>query len=155
MLGLPGALFVVVFVSLAGASLTMRIPRLVEVTEGEVPATFTYHGTGTYLIGDGDQVVVIDPGPDLPSHQQALEAALQGQQVAAILVTHCHSDHSPSAAWSPAAWRAPAMTSSSSNASPAPDSTPATPTASSTWPSTTAASPGSSSPRRSRPPPRV
>lgn len=45
-LGLPGALFVVVFVTLAGASLTMRIPRWVEVTEGEVPATLTYHGTG-------------------------------------------------------------------------------------------------------------
>ena len=44
-LGLPGALFVVVFVTLAGASLTMRMPRWVEVTEGEVPATFTYHGT--------------------------------------------------------------------------------------------------------------
>ncbi|MCX2928699.1 MFS transporter [Mycobacterium sp. CVI_P3] len=41
---LPGALFVVVFVSLAGASLSMRIPRWVEVTEGEVPATLTYHG---------------------------------------------------------------------------------------------------------------
>ncbi len=41
--GLPGALFVVVFVTLAGASLTMRIPRWVEVTEGEVPATLTYH----------------------------------------------------------------------------------------------------------------
>ena len=43
---LPGALFVVVFVTLAGASLTMRIPRWVEVTEGEVPATLTYHGRG-------------------------------------------------------------------------------------------------------------
>lgn len=41
---LPGALFIVVFVTLAGASLTMRIPRWVEVTEGEVPATLTYHG---------------------------------------------------------------------------------------------------------------
>jgi glyoxylase-like metal-dependent hydrolase (beta-lactamase superfamily II) len=63
------------------------------------PSKFTYHGTGTYLIGSGDHVVVIDPGPDLPSHQQALEAALHGEQVTAILVTHCHSDHSPSAAW--------------------------------------------------------
>ncbi len=41
---LPGALFLVVFVTLAGASLTMRIPRWVEVTEGEVPTTLTYHG---------------------------------------------------------------------------------------------------------------
>jgi len=46
LLDLPGALFVVVFVTLAGASLTMRIPRWVEVTEGEVPATLTYHGHG-------------------------------------------------------------------------------------------------------------
>ncbi len=44
LLALPGALFVVVFVTVAGASLTMRIPRWVEVTEGEVPATFSYHG---------------------------------------------------------------------------------------------------------------
>ncbi|MCB0923706.1 MAG: MFS transporter [Mycobacterium sp.] len=44
LLDLPGALFVVVFVTIAGASLTMRIPRWVEVTEGEVPATLTYHG---------------------------------------------------------------------------------------------------------------
>ncbi|MGI9124463.1 MAG: MFS transporter [Mycobacterium sp.] len=43
---LPGALFVAVFVTLAGASLTMRIPRWVEVTEGEVPTTLTYHGHG-------------------------------------------------------------------------------------------------------------
>ncbi len=46
LLELPGALFVVVFVTLAGASLTMRIPKWVEVTEGEVPATLTYHGHG-------------------------------------------------------------------------------------------------------------
>lgn len=46
LLGLPGALFVVVFVTLAGASLTMRIPKWVEVTEGEVPTTLSYHGHG-------------------------------------------------------------------------------------------------------------
>ncbi|MGY4710997.1 MFS transporter [Mycolicibacterium sp. CBM1] len=48
---LPGALFVVVFVTLAGASLSMRIPRWVEVTEGEVPATLTYHGRSGPLGG--------------------------------------------------------------------------------------------------------
>ncbi len=42
--GLPGALFVVVFVTIAGASLAMRIPRWVEVTEGEIPTTLSYHG---------------------------------------------------------------------------------------------------------------
>jgi hypothetical protein len=44
--GLPGALFVVVFITMAGASLAMRIPRWVEVTEGEVPTTLSYHGGG-------------------------------------------------------------------------------------------------------------
>ncbi|MEK0633545.1 MFS transporter [Mycobacterium ulcerans] len=40
---LPGALFVVVAVTVAGALLSMRIPRWVEVTAGEVPATLSYH----------------------------------------------------------------------------------------------------------------
>src|SRR5690349_14781471 len=39
---LPGALFVVVAVTVAGALLSMRIPRWVEVTAGEVPATLSY-----------------------------------------------------------------------------------------------------------------
>jgi MFS family permease len=41
---LPGALYVVAAVSAAGAVLSMRIPRWVEVTEGEVPTTLSYHG---------------------------------------------------------------------------------------------------------------
>ncbi|WP_197518717.1 MFS transporter [Mycobacterium sp. ACS1612] len=41
---LPGALYVVVAVTLVGAALSMRIPKWVEVTEGEVPATLSYHG---------------------------------------------------------------------------------------------------------------
>ena len=44
LLQMPGALYVVVAVSVAGAALAMRIPRWVEVTEGEVPATLSYHG---------------------------------------------------------------------------------------------------------------
>jgi hypothetical protein len=39
---LPGALFVVIAVTIAGALLSMRIPRWVEVTAGEVPATLSY-----------------------------------------------------------------------------------------------------------------
>jgi len=39
---LPGALFVVVGVTIAGAMLSMRIPRWVEVTTGEVPAILSY-----------------------------------------------------------------------------------------------------------------
>ncbi|MDG4665654.1 MFS transporter [Mycobacterium sp. 236(2023)] len=41
---MPGALYIVVAVTIAGAVLAMRIPKWVEVTEGEVPATLHYHG---------------------------------------------------------------------------------------------------------------
>jgi glyoxylase-like metal-dependent hydrolase (beta-lactamase superfamily II) len=58
------------------------------------PSAFTYYGTQTYLIGV-DEVAVIDPGPDLPEHVDALEAAIAGRPVAAIVCTHTHRDHSP------------------------------------------------------------
>jgi len=64
----------------------------------ENPSKFTYRGTGTYIVGRGE-VAVIDPGPDLPAHRDALAAALAGERVVAIAVTHCHRDHSPLAAW--------------------------------------------------------
>ncbi|QZT62089.1 MFS transporter [Mycolicibacterium austroafricanum] len=41
---MPGALYVVVAVTIGGAVLAMRIPKWVEVTAGEVPATLSYHG---------------------------------------------------------------------------------------------------------------
>jgi MFS family permease len=49
MLHLPGALYVMVAVTVAGAVLAMRIPKWVEVTEGEVPTTLTYHGPTTQI----------------------------------------------------------------------------------------------------------
>lgn len=39
---LPGALFVVAAITISGALLSMRIPRWVEVTAGEIPATLSY-----------------------------------------------------------------------------------------------------------------
>lgn len=70
------------------------------------PGPLTYLGTGTHLVGRGE-VAVIDPGPDDPAHLQALLAALEGERVAAILVTHTHADHSPLAAALAAATGAP------------------------------------------------
>ena len=58
------------------------------------PSPFTYTGTQTYIIGEGE-VAVIDPGPDVPGHLDALRAALAGERVAAIACTHTHRDHSP------------------------------------------------------------
>ena len=72
------------------------------------PSKFTYHGTGTYIVGRGD-VAVIDPGPTIDAHRDALAAALDGETVRAILVTHCHADHSPLAAWLRAETGAPTV----------------------------------------------
>ncbi len=58
------------------------------------PGPFTYTGTGVYIVGT-DEVAVIDPGPALPEHQEALDAALEGERVTAVLVTHHHLDHTP------------------------------------------------------------
>ena len=60
------------------------------------PSPFTFTGTGTYVVGTGE-VAVIDPGPLDPGHLDALAAALAGETVAAILITHTHMDHSPGA----------------------------------------------------------
>jgi glyoxylase-like metal-dependent hydrolase (beta-lactamase superfamily II) len=60
------------------------------------PSAFTYYGTQSYLIGT-ERVAVIDPGPDLPEHVDALERAVAGRPVAAIMCTHTHRDHSPAA----------------------------------------------------------
>lgn len=60
------------------------------------PGPFTFKGTGVYIVGEND-VAVIDPGPDIPQHIDALKRALDGRRVTHILVTHTHSDHSPAA----------------------------------------------------------
>jgi glyoxylase-like metal-dependent hydrolase (beta-lactamase superfamily II) len=59
-------------------------------------SAFTFHGTQSYLIGERE-VAVIDPGPDLPEHLDALERAIAGRPVVAIMCTHTHRDHSPAA----------------------------------------------------------
>ncbi|HZZ87207.1 MAG TPA: MBL fold metallo-hydrolase [Caulobacteraceae bacterium] len=59
------------------------------------PGPFTYKGTGTYIIGKAGSVAVIDPGPDLPEHLQAIKDAVAGETVTHILITHHHLDHSP------------------------------------------------------------
>jgi glyoxylase-like metal-dependent hydrolase (beta-lactamase superfamily II) len=70
------------------------------------PGPFTFKGTGTYVVGDGE-VAVIDPGPDLSEHIEALRASLADEQVTHILVTHTHRDHSPAAKALKAATGAP------------------------------------------------
>ncbi len=75
-------------------TLTPGLQRLVVPNAGPM----TGPGTNTYLLGQGE-VWVIDPGPALPEHGEALLAAIAGRPVGGIVVTHTHGDHSPLAAW--------------------------------------------------------
>jgi glyoxylase-like metal-dependent hydrolase (beta-lactamase superfamily II) len=72
-----------------------QVSPLIRRVVARNPGPFTFMGTGTYIVGRGE-VAVIDPGPDLPEHLDAILAALEpGERVTHILVTHHHSDHSP------------------------------------------------------------
>ncbi len=58
------------------------------------PGPFTFKGTVSYIVGRG-QVAIIDPGPSDETHIAALLAAVRGETVTHIFVTHTHRDHSP------------------------------------------------------------
>ena len=61
------------------------------------PSPMTLTGTNTYLVGQ-DMLAVIDPGPDLPEHLDAIVAAVEACGMLAVsLVTHHHDDHLPAA----------------------------------------------------------
>ena len=58
----------------------------------------TLSGTNTYTVGL-DDVLLIDPGPDMFAHTDQLEDWLHGRnaRLRAILLTHLHPDHAPAA----------------------------------------------------------
>ena len=58
----------------------------------ENPGPYTFYGTGSYILGEGE-VAVIDPGPEMPEHHQALCDAISRERVTHLVVTHCHLDH--------------------------------------------------------------
>jgi glyoxylase-like metal-dependent hydrolase (beta-lactamase superfamily II) len=72
----------------------VRVSPLVRRVLVNNPSPFTFKGTNSYIIGNG-QVAVIDPGPDDDAHLTALLEAVKGETVTHILVTHSHADHSP------------------------------------------------------------
>lgn len=71
-----------------------QVSPLIRRVVANNPGPFTFVGTGVYIIGTGE-VAVIDPGPHDEVHFEALKAALEGETVKCVLVTHGHSDHSP------------------------------------------------------------
>jgi glyoxylase-like metal-dependent hydrolase (beta-lactamase superfamily II) len=60
------------------------------------PGLMTGPGTNTYLVGI-DEVAVIDPGPDLAPHMNAIVGASMLERVQWVLLTHTHPDHWPGA----------------------------------------------------------
>jgi glyoxylase-like metal-dependent hydrolase (beta-lactamase superfamily II) len=71
-----------------------RLSPLLRRVVANNPGPFTFKGTGTYIVGNG-KVAVIDPGPDMDDHLEAILAAVEGETVTHIFVTHNHADHSP------------------------------------------------------------
>ena len=61
------------------------------------PSPFTFTGSITYVVGNGN-VAIIDPGPDDEVHVQAVLDAVRGETVTHVFVTHTHRDHSPGTA---------------------------------------------------------
>jgi glyoxylase-like metal-dependent hydrolase (beta-lactamase superfamily II) len=56
------------------------------------PGPFTLDGTRTYLI---DDTAVLDPGPAIDAHVDAIAAAMPNLRT--IFITHRHADHAPAA----------------------------------------------------------
>jgi glyoxylase-like metal-dependent hydrolase (beta-lactamase superfamily II) len=54
---------------------------------------YTFTGTNSFVLGT-ERVAIIDPGPDVPQHLDALLRAIAGRTVEAIILTHTHKDHS-------------------------------------------------------------
>ncbi len=73
-----------------------RLSPLVRRIIAPNPSPFTFSGTCSYIVGEG-AVAIVDPGPGDPMHVRALLAAVEGERVETILVTHTHRDHSVSA----------------------------------------------------------
>jgi glyoxylase-like metal-dependent hydrolase (beta-lactamase superfamily II) len=58
------------------------------------PGPLTLDGTNTWVVGSGPSVV-IDPGPDLPGHVEAVRR--EAQPIGAVVITHRHADHAGAA----------------------------------------------------------
>lgn len=71
-----------------------RLSPLVQRVIAPNSGPFTFTGTCTYIVGDRD-MIVIDPGPDDPTHRDLIMKAIGTSRLNAVLVTHTHRDHSP------------------------------------------------------------
>ena len=70
---------------------TMREPAQVTRVRADNPSPLTLEGTNSYVVGGW----VVDPGPLLDEHLEAIRAA--AGQVEAVVLTHGHADHAEAA----------------------------------------------------------
>jgi len=71
-------------------------PLVARVLAGN-PSPYTYTGTQTYVVGNKSDRAVIDPGPAIDDHIDAIMGAVGDAKITAIMCTHTHRDHSPAA----------------------------------------------------------
>src|SRR3984957_16205352 len=69
-----------------------RVSPMVRRLVAPNASPFTFSGTCTYIVGEA-KVAIVDPGPDDDAHLSALLAAINGEGVEPILITHTHRDH--------------------------------------------------------------
>lgn len=73
-----------------------RLSKSVSRIAAPNPGLMTGAGTNSYLVGNDDELAIIDPGPAIPEHMERLLAQVKGR-LRWVLVTHTHRDHSPAA----------------------------------------------------------
>lgn len=90
----------------AETGLAVALDPLVRRVLAPNASPYTFTGTQSYLVGAGDALAVIDPGPDgtgvaghaetyAEGHVEAIMRAAGDARIVAILCTHTHRDHSP------------------------------------------------------------
>lgn len=72
----------------------VKIAKDVKRITAPNPSPMTFHGTNSYLIGR-DNLALIDPGPLIDAHLEALLTAIGDKPLTHIFVSHTHKDHSP------------------------------------------------------------
>ncbi len=61
------------------------------------PGLFTGAGTNSWVIQSAGRVAVVDPGPAIEAHLDAIRELVEELEPVAVLVTHTHPDHAPAA----------------------------------------------------------
>src|SRR6185503_18803093 len=85
------------FSSPSGADRARGIGAVLRTLLAPNPSPMTLQGTQTYIVGR-ERCAIIDPGPDLDEHVDAVARAVSGGVAVSILITHAHPDHDAGAA---------------------------------------------------------